>query len=82
LNYEIKRSNVCDGLGLYAFKDMNVNDYIGEYVGVYLDSQTEFVIRANIYDNLDKHFGFTIIDYTIDASYFGNNTRFINHNIE
>ena len=40
-------------------------------------------MRANIYSNLfDKYFGFAITpDILIDATYYGNNTRLINHNI-
>ncbi len=82
-NYEIRRSNLCDGMGLYASEAMREQDHVGEYVGVYLDGEWEFEMRQTVLVLLEKHFGFQVseISITIDASYFGNATRYINHNI-
>lgn len=64
--------------GLFAYKDLSPNTYIGEYTGVI----TKY--RHSKHDTNGYCFEYSIggekkTPYTIDAKYKGNLTRFINH---
>ena len=64
------------GLGVFANEMIEKGRYVGQYCGVYsddIDIQGEFVYQ--IVERTPKR----VISTCIDAGYFGNYTRFINH---
>ncbi len=71
---EIKKSTICGGYGLFASKDLNVNDYLGIYAGEWLTKKEED--KMHIYNALthssylfnNKNGKFTVLD----ATRFGN----------
>ena len=70
------------GLGIFAEENIENDEIIGEYSGE-LISENEANRRGYFYDFQEHSFIFNIDSvYSIDATYFGNKTRYINHKAE
>ncbi|KAF2643347.1 hypothetical protein P280DRAFT_446843 [Massarina eburnea CBS 473.64] len=67
------------GFGLYAGEDIKRNALIGEYIGEIVTKQ-EADRREKVYTKLKTLYLFKLNkDQEVDASHFGNKTRFINN---
>ncbi len=72
-------STVCPGWGLFALESIHKGDYIGPYCGeVVYDAEAD---KRGEWDQYEKLFYLFSVDdeHAIDAKYFGNKQRFINH---
>lgn len=67
------------GAGVFSSKSLIKGDFINEYTGELITDQ-ESNRRGCIYDQSEHSFIFNIDNmHSIDATYFGNKTRYINH---
>ena len=84
----VSKSTACGGWGLFALENIKKGDFIGTYSGevcfnvcnlqVIYDDEVDKRGEWDQYENL--FYLFSIDDeYAIDAKYFGNKQRFINH---
>ena len=75
----VSKSTVCEGWGLFALENIKKGEYIGSYSGeVIYDEEVDKRGEWDQYENL--FYLFSVDDeYAIDAKYFGNKQRFINH---
>ncbi|KAM3139206.1 hypothetical protein pb186bvf_008616 [Paramecium bursaria] len=74
------QSNICHGIGVFAAQKFKNSDYIGEYVGNLLINEDESLCVEQIDQLTATHYIFDVDEYwSIDGTYFGNKTRFINH---
>jgi len=73
---EIKRG--AYGLGAFAVKPIQKNQFIGEYIGELLP--TKYDRREILRKHLGLNYSFGLNeDYHIDSARVGNETRYINH---
>lgn len=63
------------GFGVFAEEDIEEREFLGIYVGVVVDENTEGPYVFQIRENTPSRTFYT----TLDAEYYGNFTRFINH---
>lgn len=77
------RSTILEAnIGLFTMTDVPKGAFIIEYTGEMISS-IETEIRSCVYDKLEESYVFGIAndkDWSIDAKFFGNKARFINHN--
>jgi SET domain/CXC domain len=75
----IKAPSEVQGYGLFAGEDLEENDFIGEYKGEII-SQPESDRRGAMYHLLGAEYLFILnANQQVDASNFGNKTRFMNN---
>eukprot|EP01017_Pseudomicrothorax_dubius_P051323 TRINITY_DN9859_c0_g1_i1.p1 TRINITY_DN9859_c0_g1~~TRINITY_DN9859_c0_g1_i1.p1 ORF type:complete len:432 (-),score=57.39 TRINITY_DN9859_c0_g1_i1:160-1455(-) len=76
-NSVIGKSRICDGLGLYSLFPIKRHEFVIEYIGEYLTEQlydekheqdSTFIYLISLTENM-----------LIEAKYFANEARFINH---
>lgn len=67
------------GLGVFSGTNIQRGDYIREYTGEILN-ETAAHIRGAVYDSKEHSYLFDLDGiYSVDATFLGNKTRFINH---
>lgn len=82
---KIAKSKVCIGYGLFSTQNLNKNEYLGYYAGEWLNNKEEKfidvftkIINSSYLFNTVSTNSFNVLD----ATFFGNETRFINHATE
>ena len=82
---KIDKSKVCIGYGLFSTQNLSKNEYLGYYAGEWLNNKeekfidvfTKIINSSYLFNTLSSN-PFNVLD----ATFFGNETRFINHATE
>lgn len=81
----VKKASEQKGMGVFAIKDISCGTFVGEYIGEVIRQTTAEERMMTAYDNCylviyREHLeSGDVVTTCIDAQFYGNYTRFINH---